>query len=69
MNTGYVKFYNSNKGFGFMSLTKPAAALSSSSLLFLERAGITSPDDGQEVRHELENGRDGRDSAASLQLV
>jgi CspA family cold shock protein len=68
MNTGTVKFYNSSKGFGFIapdSGGKDAFVHVSA----LERAGISSLGDGQKVTYDLEQGRDGRESAINVQLA
>jgi CspA family cold shock protein len=68
MINGTVKFYNSTKGFGFITPDtggKDAFVHVSA----LERAGISSLADGQKVTYDLENGRDGRESAINLQLA
>ncbi len=68
MATGTVKWFNSNKGFGFI---QPEDG---SKDVFLhvsavERAGLQSPADGQKVEYELESGRDGRSSAGNLSYI
>jgi CspA family cold shock protein len=68
MINGTVKFYNSTKGFGFITPDtggKDAFVHVSA----LERAGLSSLADGQKVTYDLENGRDGRESAINLQLA
>lgn len=68
MINGTVKFYNSTKGFGFItpdSGGKDAFVHVSA----LERAGISSLGDGQKVTYDLERGRDGRESAINVQLA
>jgi len=68
MINGTVKFYNSTKGFGFItpdSGGKDAFVHVSA----LERAGISSLADGQKVTYDLERGRDGRESAINVQLA
>ncbi|KRA99049.1 cold-shock protein [Devosia sp. Root685] len=65
---GTVKFFNSTKGFGFISPDdggKDAFVHISA----LERAGISSLADGQKVTYDLEKGRDGRESAINVQLA
>lgn len=60
--------YNSTKGFGFITPNdggKDAFVHASA----LEAAGIMSLAEGQKVTYDLESGRDGKQSAASLQLV
>lgn len=67
MITGTVKFYNSTKGFGFITPDgggKDAFVHVSA----LERAGITGLSDGQKVSYDLEQSRDGRESAVNVQL-
>ncbi|OAM78222.1 cold-shock protein [Devosia elaeis] len=67
MITGTVKFYNSTKGFGFITPDgggKDAFVHVSA----LERAGITGLSDGQKVGYDLEQSRDGRESAVNVQL-
>ncbi|WP_075223186.1 cold-shock protein [Acuticoccus yangtzensis] len=68
MANGTVKWFNSQKGFGFI---QPE---SGSRDIFLhisavERAGLSSVGEGQKVTFDIERGRDGRESAANLQLV
>lgn len=68
MINGTVKFFNTTKGFGFISPDqggKDAFVHISA----LERAGISSLADGQKVTYDLEKGRDGRESAVNVQLA
>lgn len=68
MITGTVKFYNSAKGFGFItpeSGGKDAFVHATA----LEQAGIGQLDEGQKVTYDLESGRDGRQSAVNLKLA
>jgi cold shock protein len=68
MTEGTVKFYNSTKGFGFISPNdggKDAFVHVSA----LERAGISGLAEGQKVSYDLETGRDGRMSAINIQTV
>ena len=68
MTEGTVKFYNSTKGFGFISPNdggKDAFVHVSA----LERAGISGLAEGQKVSYDLESGRDGKVSATNLQLL
>ncbi|WP_062560998.1 cold-shock protein [Paracoccus aminovorans] len=68
MANGTVKWFNANKGFGFIAPDQ------SSKDVFLhvsalERAGLHSISDGQAVTFEVESGRDGRQSASNLMLA
>lgn len=68
MTNGTVKFFNSTKGFGFITPDdggKDAFVHISA----LERAGISSLADGQKVTFDIEKGRDGRESAINVQLA
>lgn len=67
MTSGTVKFYNSTKGFGFIT---PEAGGQDAfvHVSALDRAGISGLGDGQKVTYDLERGRDGRESATNLQL-
>lgn len=65
--TGTVKFYNSTKGFGFISPEDGGqdAFVHASAL---ERAGLSGLAEGQKVSYDLEQGRDGRTAAVNLQV-
>jgi cold shock protein len=68
MTIGTVKFFNSTKGFGFISPDdggKDAFVHISA----VENAGLSGLNDGQKVSYELESGRDGKVSATNLELV
>ena len=71
MPNGTVKFFNTQKGFGFISpdagggMGKDAFVHISA----LERAGIDTLNEGDKVSYELETGRDGKASATSLKLL
>ena len=67
MANGTVKWFNSTKGFGFIQPDdggKDVFVHASA----LERAGIPSLDDGQKVTFDVQDGRDGRTSAANLSV-
>ncbi len=68
MTTGTVKWFNSVKGYGFISPddgSKDAFVHISA----VERAGLSGLDEGQKVQYELQPGRDGKSSAENLTLV
>jgi CspA family cold shock protein len=68
MATGTVKWFNATKGFGFIQPddgSKDAFVHISA----VERAGLSTLNDGQKVTYELQAGRDGKASAESITLV
>ena len=68
MTEGVVKFFNSTKGYGFIQPTnggKDAFVHISA----VERAGLTTLNEGQEVSFDLESGRDGKQSAVNLKAL
>jgi cold shock protein len=68
MANGTVKFFNSQKGFGFVTPDdggKDAFVHVSA----LERAGINSLNEGDKISYDLESGRDGKMSAANVKLI
>ena len=68
MISGTVKFYNDQKGFGFIQPddgSKDAFVHISA----VERAGLTSLREGQKVSYDLESGRDGKVSATNLSAL
>ena len=68
MINGTVKFYNSTKGFGF--ITPDAGGKDAFvHVSAIERAGMSTLADGQKVSYDLEHGRDGRESAVNLALA
>ena len=68
MINGTVKFYNSTKGFGF--ITPDAGGKDAFvHVSAIERAGMSGLADGQKVSYDLEQSRDGRESAVNLQLA
>ncbi|GAA4011834.1 cold-shock protein [Sphingomonas swuensis] len=66
MITGTVKFFNADKGYGFISPdgggTDAFVHISA-----VEAAGMRTLDRDQKVSYEIQNGRDGRASAVNLQ--
>ena len=68
MTTGTVKWFNSVKGYGFISPddgSKDAFVHISA----VERAGLPGLEEGQKVQYEIQPGRDGKSSAENLTLV
>ena len=68
MATGTVKWFNPQKGFGFIQPEGGSRDVFVH-ISALERAGLNSLEDGQKVTFDLEQDRQGRDSASNLQLA
>ena len=68
MANGTVKWFNAQKGFGFIQPEGGSRDVFVH-ISAVERAGLTGLDDGQKVTFDVESGRDGRESAANLQLA
>ena len=68
MINGTVKFFNSTKGFGFITPTDGSqdAFVHVSAV---EQAGLSGLAEGQKVSYDLQQGRDGKTSATNLQLA
>ena len=66
MATGTVKFFNSQKGYGFIVQDNggPDVFVHISAV---ERAGLSSLNDGQSVEYEIESNR-GKESAVNLRV-
>lgn len=65
---GTVKFFNTTKGFGFISPDgggKDAFVHISA----IQRSGLESLYENDKVEYELETGRDGKESATNLKLI
>ena len=65
MATGTVKWFNTTKGFGFIQPENGGKDVFVH-ISAVERSGIGSIDEGQKVGFDIENGRDGRQSAVNL---
>ncbi len=68
MATGTVKWFNANKGFGFIAPDEGGKDVFVH-ITALREAGLETLQDDQKVRYELQSGRDGRSSAGALQLL
>lgn len=68
MITGTVKFFNGTKGFGFIQPTDGGTDVFVH-VSALQRAGIAGLAEGQKVQFDLEQDRQGRNSAGNLQLL
>lgn len=68
MPTGTVKWFNTTKGFGFIAPDAGGKDVFVH-ISAVERAGLTGLADNQKVSYELQDGRDGRQSAGDLQVL
>ena len=68
MPTGTVKWFNATKGFGFIE-PEDGSKDAFVHISAVERAGLSSLNEGQKVSYDLEAGRDGKSSAANLSIV
>lgn len=66
MPTGVVKFFNSDKGYGFIA-AEDGSGDSFVHITAVERAGMSSLEKDQRVRYELETDRRGKQAACNLQ--
>ena len=68
MITGTVKFFNADKGYGFIAPDEGGAD-AFVHITAVERAGFRTLDKEQRVAYELETGRNGKVSAVNLQAA
>jgi cold shock protein len=65
MATGTVKWFNPTKGFGFIEPEDGGADVFVH-ISAVERAGMSSLNEGQKITYEVMPGRDGKSSAENL---
>jgi len=68
MPTGTVKFFNTTKGYGFISPSDGSKDVFVH-ISAVERSGLNGLSENQQVSFELERGRDGRVSAVNLRAI
>ncbi|WP_421708034.1 cold-shock protein [Algihabitans sp.] len=68
MATGTVKWFNPTKGFGFIQ-PDSGGADAFVHISAVERAGLSTLNEGQKVSYELQQGRNGKSAAEDLKLV
>ena len=66
MSTGTVKWFNSQKGYGFIQPSDGSKDVFVH-ISAVERAGLTGLNEGQQVSYDLERGQQGKTSAVNLQ--
>ncbi len=68
MTTGTVKWFNPAKGFGFI---EPDDGSNDAfvHISAVERAGLSTLNEGQKVSYELQTGQNGKSSAENLSIV
>ena len=65
MAIGTVKFFNADRGYGF--ITNEAGGKDAFvHISAVERSGMTSLREGQKLSYDMESGRDGKTSAVNL---
>ncbi len=68
MTIGTVKFFNTERGYGFIE-PEDGSKDAFVHISALERAGISSLSEGQKVEYELQRGQNGKTSAENLMLA
>ena len=68
MATGTVKWFNPVKGFGFIG-PEDGSKDAFVHISAVERAGLSSLNEGQKVEYELVPGQNGKSSAENLSIV
>ena len=68
MATGTVKWFNPNKGFGFIE-PEDGSKDAFVHISAVERAGLHSLTEGQKVSYDLQQGQNGKSSAENLSLI
>lgn len=68
MTTGTVKFFNPTKGFGFIE-PEDGSKDAFVHISAVERAGLSTLNEGQKVSYELKPGQNGKSSAENLSVV
>ena len=67
MPSGTVKFFNHDRGFGFIS-PEDGSKDSFVHISAIKAAGLDALEEGQKVKFELEQGRDGKTAAVNIEI-
>ena len=68
MATGTVKWFNAQKGYGFIAPEDGSRDVFVH-ISAVEQAGIANLNEGQRISYELETGRNGKSSAVGLKAL
>ncbi len=68
MATGTVKWFNPTKGFGFIE-PEDGSSDAFVHISAVERAGLSTLNEGQKVTYELQAGQNGKSSAENLSVA
>ncbi len=68
MSQGTVKWFNAQKGFGFIQPDDGAKDVFVH-ISAVERAGMAGLNEGQKISYDIENGQQGKSSAVNLKSV
>ena len=68
MATGTVKFFNTQKGFGFIQPSDGSRDVFVH-VTAVQRAGLQTLKEGQKIGFEIQHSKDGRESAENLAVV
>ena len=66
--TGTVKWFNATKGYGFIQPQGGGGKDVFVHISAVERAGLTTLNEGQTIQYELVSGRNGKESAENLKV-
>ena len=67
-NTGTVKFFNNDKGYGFIT-PENGGGDAFVHITAVQAAGLRDLREGDKVNYELETGRNGKESAVNLSMA
>ena len=68
MTTGTVKWFNAAKGYGFIE-PEDGSKDTFVHISAVERAGLSSLNEGQKVSYDIQQGQQGKSSAENLSVI